>query len=435
MRLSVSILAVLLLSRSTSSFSIQSTSRSAQRHPSPLLSATNTNNNIVLEPSYDIESAFDNFKIGSARVHRYTLDTAAPGDQTEYVMWYHGRSTQLDEKKTLPPLSTGRIGRAVSNNGLAWEKCTTGSVSEDASDVALGLNNESWWGFDTAHVGLGNVLLPMQTPAVIAEGGIYLMYYMGGSHEETKMKEYVTEDVTLPESMEDAMVAGMNMKIGVALSQDGGTWGRVEGDDPTGACIVPTENEMYCAWPDVVVNLEGKPDENFRMYYSTMKKDTKEKCIACAVSEDGFRWRQMGVCLAPSADTLDNVGCARCCVVQDAVFEDGAWTVVENSWKMYYEGVSSLDKKHRIMMAESRDGFLWEKIGVALDIGGDEAWDAGGVGSPHCIRYVKQLQFSSKKQDMLTSTFAPKYTQIGRWLQSYVLHGTVFRRKDMHRRG
>lgn len=362
------------------SFSIQRT----PRNPTVLHDTPPSNSNIVLEPSYDNPAAFDSFKIGSARVHRYAVDAATTEQKTEYVMWYHGRSDeQQNDPKKIPPLSTGRIGRAVSKNGLAWQKCTTGAVSEDASDVALGLNNESWWGFDTAHVGLGNVLLPMQTPAVIAEGGVYLMYYMGGSFEETPLRDYTSD---LPDHLADETVAGMNMKIGVALSQDGGTWGRVEGDDPTGACVVPAENELYCAWPDVVINLEGRSDENFRMYYSTMVKETKEKAIACAVSEDGFRWRQLGVCLSPSTDTLDNMGCARCCVVQDAVFQDGAWQLVENSWKMYYEGVSSFDKKHRIMMAESEDGFQWTKIGVALDIGDEESWDCGGVGSPHCIR-------------------------------------------------
>ena len=46
-------------------------------------------NNIVLEPSDD-PAAFDSLKIGSARVHRYSVDTD-PDSQTEYVMWYHGR--------------------------------------------------------------------------------------------------------------------------------------------------------------------------------------------------------------------------------------------------------------------------------------------------------------------------------------------------------
>jgi hypothetical protein len=118
--------------------------------------------NIVLSPSED-PAAFDSFKLGSARVHRYSKD-ADPESKTEYIMWYHGRSQEMegDSTTSLPSLSTGRIGRAVSKNGLIWEKQLTGSFSEDAPDVNLGLNKESWWGFDTAHVGLGNVVSRIQ---------------------------------------------------------------------------------------------------------------------------------------------------------------------------------------------------------------------------------------------------------------------------------
>ena len=127
-------------------------------------------------------------------------------NDAEYIMWYHGRSKTLDAENNLPPLSTGRIGRATSRNGLIWNKISEGSASEDAPDVSLGRNNESWWGFDTAHVGLGQVLLPMTTPAVISEGGVYLMYYMGGSFEDTPVKDYLTN---APESA----TANTNIKV------------------------------------------------------------------------------------------------------------------------------------------------------------------------------------------------------------------------------
>ena len=55
---------------------------------------------------------------------------------------------------------------------------------------------------------------------------------------------------------------------------------------------------------------------------------------------------------------------------------------------MYYEGVSSQDGKHRILMAESNDGRTWTKTGLALDVGEEGAWDCNGVSSPHCIRYA-----------------------------------------------
>ena len=92
----------------------------------------------------------------------------------------------MEADKSLPPLRTGRIGRATSLNGLHWVKDKKGSASEDIEGVSLGLNTDSWWGFDTAHCGLGSVLLPMTTPAVLTEGGVYIKYFFGGSFEETR---------------------------------------------------------------------------------------------------------------------------------------------------------------------------------------------------------------------------------------------------------
>lgn len=243
---------------------------------------------------------------------------------------------------------------------------------------------------------------------------------MGGNQEETPVQDYIENENKLPESMKDASIKGMKMKIGVALSQDGITWGRVEGDDHTGAVVVPYdkscpnqianaksaggtdsttiipdgyEEELYCAWPDVVVNLGGSDkDDKFLMFYSTMSKDAKQKCIAYAGSDEGFRWEKRGVCLRPDNKGPDAGGCARCCVVKDATYDETtmAWTENETGWTMYYEGVSLIDNKHRIMVATSTDHKTWIKGGIVLDVGEENddeaAWDSGGVGSPHILR-------------------------------------------------
>lgn len=386
------------------------------------------NNNVVLRPSENAD-AFDSFKIGSARVHRYVRETksstatatSSSESTTEYVMWFHGRSKSVQDDPSLPPLSTGRIGSATSLNGLQWQKVVDGSLAEDVSDVSLGLNQESWWGFDTKHLGLGQVLLPMSTPAVITEGGVYIMYYFGGSDEETSLADYTGTASTTNSAEEqdsDLRIKGMKMRIGVAISQDGKTWGRVEGEDPTGACVAPydkedpnqkgvsfmrdendallkIEEELYCAWPEVAVRIgspeqeqptKGKTAPSFFMYYSTMRKGDKAKCIALAVSNDGFTWVKRGVCLEPGVDGLDAAGCARCNVLQKASYKDGIWNT-EDGWVMLYEGVSNHDGKHRVFMAESQDGRTWEKMGLAFDTGETEdAWDSNGVGSPHVIR-------------------------------------------------
>jgi len=416
--------------------------------------------------SSSFEDIFDSFQIGSPIVHRYksissVLETTIEEDYdgTNYVMWYHGRSiiqdteTNKEENSNddvlLPPLSTGRIGRAVSRNGLIFQKDTKGATGEDIAGVALGLNNESWWGFDTAHVGLGSVLLPMTTPAVMTEGGIYLMYYFGGNYEETNISLYSNN----PAIPSEAKIKGMTMRIGVAVSQDGETWGRVEGDHPTNACMVPYDKsdpssamsdnneqefdsknlveELYCAWPEVVVQIVDESDtanankrgrfglgggsnnnaantgdekSGFFMYYSTMTKDTKTKAIAYAVSEDGFRWFKRGLCIQPETTTtiaatdndnadndtpFDDDGCARCNVVRNASYNE-----LEETWSdspgytMFYEGVWTKDNKHRILSAQSTDGKIWtkNKNEIVLNIGSSESWDCDGVGSPHILR-------------------------------------------------
>jgi hypothetical protein len=404
-------------SRRSCWFAVSDTENGSAENGEDISASSRSGFNVVLSPSTHQEDAFDNFKVGNCRVHRYSSDKVSGSNidlstTTEYVMWYHGRDRTLHNhdgggsSNRLPPLSTGRIGRATSRNGLAWEKDITGSASEDMSGVSLGLNSESWWSFDTQHVGLGSVLLPLSTPAVLSADGVYLMYYMGGNGEETLMSNYLddTDLEKLPDNMKDAVLRGMKMKIGVAISQDGITWGRVEGDDPSGACMVPYSKtdpnqnrnnqntdipeELYCAWPEVVVNTSPRTNgESFVMYYSTMTKDDKQKVIAYAVSEDGFRWFKRGVCLAPSNDD-DGKGCARCFVEQDAVFDEDTmqWSQVENAWTMYYEGVSTIDNKHRIFVAKSTDGMTWKKMGMALDVGTASSWDCKGVGSPHCIR-------------------------------------------------
>ena len=348
-------------------------------------------------------------------------------------MWFHGQSkTVQQDDPSLPSLSTGRIGCATSLNGLQWQKVTDGSLAEDVSDVSLGLNQESWWGYDAKHLGLGQVLLPMSTPAVITDGGVYIMYYFGGTEEETPLADYIgtsttttttSSSTTLAQQESDATtntatIKGMKMRIGVAISQDGKTWGRVEGEDPTGACVAPydkqdpnqkaisfmrddddsllkIEEELYCAWPEVAVKIgsqeqqqptKGKTVPSFFMYYSTMRKSDKAKCIALAVSNDGFTWVKRGVCLEPDVNGLDAAGCARCNVLQKASYKDGVWTT-QDGWIMLYEGVSKADGKHRVFVAESPDGRNWDKVGLAFDTGETEdAWDSNGVGSPHVIR-------------------------------------------------
>jgi len=233
------------------------------------------------------------------------------------------------------------------------------------------------------------------------------MYYMGGTYEETPICNYM--DVN-----SDAKVQGMRMKIGVALSQDGKSWGRVEGDDHTGACLVPydreaencggivfddtgnvinVDEELYVAWPDVMLNTytqAGDQISEFLMFYSTCLKYSKQKAIGLAVSRDGFRWERRGIVLRPG-ENEDVNGCARCTVLKEAMFNENTntWVNVEsNELVMWYEGIDK-DGKHRILSATSGNGGrTWNKQSghVALDVGQSGDWDDKAVGSPNVLR-------------------------------------------------
>ena len=84
---------------------------------------------------------------------------------------------------------------------------------------------------------------------------------------------------------------------------------------------------------------------------------------------------------------MDAGGVARCNVFQNARYDPFTkeWEKARG-YTMLYEGVSKEDNKHRIMMAKSSDGKIWEKEGIILDVGADSAWDSEGVGSPHLLR-------------------------------------------------
>jgi hypothetical protein len=245
------------------------------------------------------------------------------------------------------------------------------------------------------------------------------MYFMGGSHEESPVSNYLDG----VESDDKQLVRGMRMKIGVALSQDGKSWGRVEGDDHTGACLGPydledennedgmitddrgvkidMDEELYVAWPDVMLNTyENKNEKNedgeyvvneFLMFYTTCLKASKQQAIGLAVSEDGFRWSKRGIVMKPGTPgAMDAQGVARGTVSKTATFSTTTNTWVEdndNALRMWYEGTDK-DGKHRIMSAASMDGGrTWTKNeGVALDLPSEGSWDEKSLSAPHILK-------------------------------------------------
>ena len=175
---------------------------------------------------------------------------------TEWMLWLHAR----DENFTpdVVNLSTGRVLHATSPDGL------TGWTLHPDSPV-LNPNKENggdWFFFDSEHVGLGDVIQPgeaAQSKFAINDGRMFLMYLFGGCSDAVSM-----DGPNGPVSFK-----GAKMEIGVAVSQDGAHWSRIEGPEPYGSILVPGKtsddfDSQFVGWPSVL-ELGGE----YRMYYTT----------------------------------------------------------------------------------------------------------------------------------------------------------------------
>ncbi|CAM9580893.1 unnamed protein product [Discosporangium mesarthrocarpum] len=315
------------------------------------------------------EGWFDSLTVGMPRVHRYLHDE---GDR--WVMWYHGQDADFHKNgEGVMNIGTGRIGRADSSDGVHWTR-TPGQMSLNS---VLDLNTEQWWGFDTAHIGLGDVNLGASS-RVQSDSSLYFMYYFGGNFEETDVvKEYGLKkppsggNTTSPPK-------GVKMRIGMALSQDGINWSRVEGDHPTGACLDVGEkgewDQLFVGWP-TVINHEQK---EFRMYYHSFNPDTKRFTVGLATSQDGMAWNKLGsVFDGGPPGSFDDGGAGRRRIIK-----------VKGLYHMLYEGVSC-EGIHSIGLATSQDGKKWTRISDSPVFERSDpasgGWDSGGVTGPDIV--------------------------------------------------
>ncbi|CAM9208355.1 unnamed protein product [Phaeothamnion confervicola] len=316
---------------------------------------------------------FDSISVGMPRVHRYLHD-----EGTRWVMWYHGRDDSFDEEGVLN-IGTGRIGQAISNNGIHWTRSDGGQMTGGS---VLDINVEQWWGFDTSHVGLGDVSLS-SSDKLQTEGGVLFMYYFGGNYEETD----VTAEFGFPEVrfFAPAATKGVRMKIGVAVSQDGLNWSRLEGEHADGSCIDvgPPGNwdSLFVGWPTVL-----NTGKEFRLYYHALDPNTRKTTIGMATSQDGLLWVKQGAQFSGGPiGAFDERGAGRRSII-----------TVEGVYHMFYEGVNAAGV-HAIGLATSDDGIHWRRATSApgaaaapagvpvLERGPPGSWDARGVSSPHVV--------------------------------------------------
>ncbi|XP_023731346.2 uncharacterized protein LOC111879102 [Lactuca sativa] len=311
-----------------------------------------------------LESSWDSFQIGSPVVKRFLSD-----EEERWYMWYHGRSGGN--------LDTPSIGLAVSSNGIHWER-GKGAV-QSGSDVGLVLKSSTdWWAFDTNGVMPGESMV-MSSSKIRASNAVYWLYYTGFSNEKIEFL-----DNPLDFSLENPENGGKTFgKIcrslpGLAMSQDGRHWARIEGEHHSGALFdLGSEGEwdsMFIASPRVVFHSSG----DLRMYYHSFDSEKGHFGIGMARSRDGMRWVKLGKIMGGGqVGNFDECGVMNPCVVKNK--KDGGYLMV-------YEGVG-VDGKRSIGLARSSDGLKdWRRVGGEPILEHAEGcWDDGGVGSPYLV--------------------------------------------------
>ncbi|KAA8532958.1 hypothetical protein F0562_032925 [Nyssa sinensis] len=312
------------------------------------------------------KNAWDGAEIGSPIVKRYIGD-----DEERWYMWYHGRSDEND--------ASDYIGLASSSNGIHWAR-GVGPV-QSSRDLGLVMNcREDWWAFDTKSIRPSDLVI-MSSPMYSA---VYWLYYTGFSSEEVDISEFSEVPFDHPERVAHDDKKNENHETckifkslpGLACSQDGRHWARIEGDHHSGALFdVGSETEwdsLFIAAPKVVMH----SNDDFRMYYHSFDAENNQYAIGIARSKDGIRWVKLGKILERGPNgSFDEFGVMNANVVRNPK---------EGTYLMAYEGLAA-DGGRSIGIAISPDGLKnWVRLqdDAVLKPSEEDGWDNKGVGSP-----------------------------------------------------
>jgi hypothetical protein len=315
-------------------------------------------------------NSWDSEDIGSPVVKRFQSD-----EEERWYMWYHGRP------KGKP--SNDLIGLAISSNGVHWER--GGGPAKSGSDVGFVMNcGKDWWGFDTRGIRPSGLLI-MSSYRVRGSNAVYWLYYTGYSSESVEVRDHSSEfSFDSPIGLNDENFGkGKILKSlpGLAISQDGRNWARIEGQHHSGALIdVGQEKDwdsLFISSPQVVYHGNG----DLRMYYHSFDKEKGEFCIGIARSRDGIKWLKLGKIMGGGkVGSFDEFGVMNACVTRN---KSGG------NYVMVYEGVGS-NGRRCIGVAISPDGLMeWVRVqDEAILIPSNEGcWDDKDVGSP-CLVYM-----------------------------------------------
>lgn len=285
------------------------------------------------------------------------VDPASNSEVGPWRMYYYGRNRSSWHSGVAPALlSTGRVGMAVSRDGVSWTRFP-GSLPEGA---ILDPDEQTSSAFDNVHVGCTDVFF---------FEGEWWMYYLGGSLEETDVAQ-------------GRVMKGMKMRTGLVKSKRGLEFLR---EGSTAVLDVGSQGEwdsMFVAWARVLP--PSSQQQNWLMTYSSMERTPSPRsAIGLATSCDGRSWHKLGKVLeAGKPGCWDDGGVSRRHVLKSG-----------NQYLMFYEGVNRTGV-HGIGLAISGDGVHWEKdVAQGGEPGGpvftarlgEDAWDNAVVAAPHVV--------------------------------------------------
>jgi hypothetical protein len=374
----------------------------ARRRPAPsrFLPRASVSSTAGLLFSTGPDSSWDEAGVGHPVVRYYLGD-----NETRWFMWYTGKSSSCHDVDAIFP-SSGSIGVAISEDGLTWSRgvdTIQGARGERrARDVGRVLTpNGDWWTHDTAHLSVSDVQL-LSTGAVSGEpGGVYWCFYSGGDFEAVEVPEALllgaeARDAAIQgsttEGTIEGTIEGLRMRPGLAMSQDGRNFARIEGEHHTGALFDvggPGEfDELFVAAPQVVA--AGPKD--MRMYYHTFDARKNRFVVGLATSADGFKWEKRGPIFEGGGGDFDSMGAAARCVVRE---------VEMKQYFMFYEGVERGTNVRSIGLAVSEDGISgWRAYERPVVEPTEGNWDAGGVCTPWAVSMNKgrwRVYYSGRK--------------------------------------
>ena len=371
-------------------------------------------------------------------------------------MWYSGRDSPapLDSSVAAVAPGAGAVGVATSGDGVLWRRwsppppppssSSSRSSKEDesspppppppppsssSSSAPILEPNADWWWHDTNHVSVSDVQI-FSSGAVASNGGVYWMFYSGGSFEQHPLPKGITSgggggggsaggggaassEEPSEAVSEAAAVEGARTRAGLALSQDGRHWARIEADHHTGALLDAGEEGRWDAAFVAAPQVLAAGPRDMRMYYHSFDEAARKWTVGVSLSEDGLKWSRgepvfrggrgggggdEGNAGDAGEDSVsfDSAGSASRHVVFDAATKQ---------YVMFYEAVAR-DDSRSIGVAVSKDGLRgWRRVSdkpvleasssnsnsnsnpnpnSSSSSAPSSAWDDGGVGAP-CV--------------------------------------------------